>query len=98
MPTQVNYNYLESSFLVSGVIILILGMVFTSKGFAAGSFGYNAFTSVAALFIVGSSSVFAALLVFEVRRTWQSAAEGGVLAVTCTACAARGGSYTTEAR
>jgi hypothetical protein len=42
-------------------------MVFTSRGFQPGSFGYSAFTAVAALFIVGSTTVFAALLVFEVR-------------------------------
>jgi hypothetical protein len=55
------------SFLISGVFILILGMVFTSNGFQPGTFSYNAFTTLAAMFIVGSTVVFASLLVFEVR-------------------------------
>jgi hypothetical protein len=55
------------SFLISGVFILILGMVFTSNGFQPDTFSYNAFTTLAAMFIVGSTVVFASLLVFEVR-------------------------------
>lgn len=55
------------SFLISGVIILVLGMVFTSRGFTPGTLPYQLFTAVAALFIFGTSFVFAGLLVFEVR-------------------------------
>ncbi len=47
--------------------MLILGMVFTSRGFREGSIGFALFTAVAAVFILGSSVVFACLLAFEVR-------------------------------
>ncbi len=58
---------------MSGVVVLILGMVFTSRGFPQGTFGYKAFTTLAALFIVCSTLVFASLLVFEVRVGRRSA-------------------------
>ena len=31
---MVDYNHLESSFLIAGIMVLLLGMVFTSNGFA----------------------------------------------------------------
>jgi hypothetical protein len=64
----VNYNHLESSYLVTSVGILVLGMVFTSRGFPPGSFGFNALSVVATAWILGSTLVFVLLLVFEVRR------------------------------
>lgn len=45
----------------------MLGMVFTSHGFAPGSVGYEVLNTVAALAIVGSTLTFLVLLVFEVR-------------------------------
>jgi hypothetical protein len=65
----VDYNHLESSFLISAVTILMLGMVFSSKGFQPGSVGYNMLTFVTAALIVASSVIFASLLSFEVYRS-----------------------------
>ncbi len=43
---QINYNHLESGFLVCSCFILILGLVFASKGFGVGSVGYKMLTFV----------------------------------------------------
>ena len=47
----------------------MLGMVFTSQGFPAGSVGYGVLTAVAVLIILVSTAVFMCLLVFEVYRS-----------------------------
>ena len=64
----------ESAFLVCSVIILTAGMIFTSKGFGPGSTGYNLSVAVTASAIIVSTSVFLALLVFEVYRSVKYAA------------------------
>ena len=65
----INYNHLETAFLMAAIVILILGMVFTSQGFPAGSVGYDILTAIAIIIITTSSGVFASLLVFEVYRS-----------------------------
>lgn len=60
---------MESAFLISGSFILILGMVFTSKGFHEGTLSYNLLTSITALIIIGSTLSFSFLLLFEVYRS-----------------------------
>ena len=65
----INYNHLETAFLIASIVILILGMVFTSQGFTPGSTGYNILTAVAVVIIVTSTSVFVSLLTFEVYRS-----------------------------
>ena len=67
----VNYNHLESAFLIAANVILMLGMVFTSNGFAVGSVGYTALTVVTFMFIIGCCVVFGALLSFEVYRSFK---------------------------
>ena len=67
----IDYNHLESAFLIAASMILMLGMVFTSNGFTPGSVGYLFLTSVTFLFIVGSTTVFATLLSFEVYRSFK---------------------------
>ena len=67
----VNYNHLESAFLIAANVILMLGMVFTSNGFAVGSAGYTALTVVTFMFIIGCCVVFGALLSFEVYRSFK---------------------------
>ena len=68
MFVSVDYNYLESSFLVCGVVILIAGMVFTSNGFDVGSVGYGVMTAVTATVILVCVAAFAGLLSFEIYR------------------------------
>ena len=65
----VDYNHLETAFLVASVTILILGMVFTSQGFTPGSTGYNLLTAAAVVIIVASTGAFLSLLTFEVFRS-----------------------------
>ncbi len=57
----------ESAFLITSILVLVLGMVFASKGFRPGSVGYILLNIVAAVVIVGSTGAFAILLGFEVR-------------------------------
>ena len=65
----INYNILESSFLIVSISILLLGMVFASGGFAVGSFPYECLGAVTAIIIVVSTSSFVCLLAFEVYRS-----------------------------
>ena len=65
----INYNILESSFLIVSITILLLGMVFASGGFAVGSFPYECLGAVTAIIIVVSTSSFVCLLAFEVYRS-----------------------------
>jgi ABC-type polysaccharide/polyol phosphate export permease len=63
----------ESTFLVASIVVLMLGMVFASKGFLPGSVGYVLLNVVAAVVIVGSCGLFLVLLGFEVgtrRSLW----------------------------
>ena len=57
----------ESAFLITGVIVLVCGVVFTSRGFRPGSVGYVVLNIVASVAILASTCVFVALLCFEVR-------------------------------
>lgn len=59
----------ESAFLLASVAVLVLGMVFASKGFAPGSVGYIVLIVVTAALIVCSAGAFIVLLVFEVFRS-----------------------------
>ena len=70
----VNYNHLESSFLISAVLIMMLGMVFSSNGIVAGSALYALLAGATASIIVVSISSFAVLMVFEVYRSLKFAA------------------------
>ncbi len=60
---------LESSFLISAILILVLGCVFESHGFSTSSYGYLILTGVTAIVIVGSALVFFFLLAFELYRS-----------------------------
>ncbi len=59
----------ESSFLVTSVVVLMTGMLFTSKGFSSDSVGYLLMNVVSAVGIVGVTLVFLCLLTFEVYRS-----------------------------
>ena len=65
----VDYNILESTFLILSVVILMAGMVFVSNGFAPDSTGYAILTYTIAVLMIVSTSSFAALLVFEGYRS-----------------------------
>ena len=50
---QVDYNRLETWFLVTSVLILVAGMVFLSGGFIQGSLAYNVLTYLVT-FLIGA--------------------------------------------
>ena len=62
-------HWQESAFLLSAAVVLMLGMVFASKGFTPSSVGYKIFVVLTAALIVGSAGAFIALFVFEMLRT-----------------------------
>jgi hypothetical protein len=59
----------ESAYLVTSVVVLLLGMVFSSKGFPPGTTGYVILNIITAMAIVGSVGVLLFLLCFEVYRS-----------------------------
>lgn len=70
-PTRVSvdYNRLESAFLIISALVLMAGMVFESRGFAPGTPGYVILTALTATLIIASSATFVVLLVFEGYRS-----------------------------
>jgi hypothetical protein len=66
---KIDYNHLETTFLVIAITILLIGMVFFSRGFVPGSIGYMLLTAIAASIISLSTSAFVILLAFEVYRS-----------------------------
>jgi hypothetical protein len=60
---------LEGSFLVSAVLVLVAGMVFSADGFTPGSTGYNLLTVAVAGTILSATAAFALLLSFETYRS-----------------------------
>lgn len=74
LAIRVDYNHLESAFLLSSSMVLVLGMVFASQGFPQGSMSYNALVVLTAALVVGSAGAFIVLLVFEVFRSVKFAA------------------------
>lgn len=57
------------TFLITSTLILMLGMVFSSRGLQPGTPAYQAFTAVTAVLVVSSCFAFLLLLVFEVARS-----------------------------
>jgi hypothetical protein len=60
---------LESCFLVSAVLVLMAGMVFSADGFTRGSTGYTLLTVLVSGVIIVATATFALLLAFEVYRS-----------------------------
>lgn len=66
---KVDYNSMESSFIVCSNLILMAGIMFTSSAFPVGSVGYDAMSVVVSILIVSCMALFVCLLVFEVYRS-----------------------------
>ncbi len=60
---------LESCFLVSAVLVLVAGMVFSADGFSRGSTGYDPLTALVSGILIVATATFAVLLAFEVYRS-----------------------------
>jgi hypothetical protein len=74
----VDYNHLETSFLLTSVCILVLGMMFSSRGFPPGSTGISILTALTIVLILASFASFSTLLVFEVYRSFRLSALDGL--------------------
>lgn len=55
--------------MLTSIAVLLLGMVFTSRGFPPGTLGFVVMNIVTATVIVASVLAFAVLLCFEVYRS-----------------------------
>jgi hypothetical protein len=68
-----NYNHLENAFLVCSILILLSGMVFTSRGFAPESVGFVILTAVVAVVVIMSTVTFMTMVGVEVFRSFKNA-------------------------
>lgn len=75
----------ESAFLITSTMILMLGMVFSSRGFNPGSTGYTVLTLVTALLLTGSCIAFIILMCFEITRSAKvsTACDCNAVVTTC---------------
>lgn len=64
----IDYNNLESTFVLTAMLVLLGGMVFNSTAFSKGSVGYVFMTVVVVIIIIGTVLSFVALILFEVYR------------------------------
>jgi hypothetical protein len=64
-----DYNHLENAFLIMSITMLMLGMVFSSRGLPTASPEHRLLSVVAATIIVLSASVLVVLLSLEVYRS-----------------------------
>ncbi len=71
----------ERAYLVTSITVLLLGMMFTSRGFPPGTIGYNILSVVTAVLIVASVTVFVVLLCFEVYRSIRVSGRGHMRAL-----------------
>ena len=60
--TATSSNTLESTFLITAMLVLMAGMVFISGGFSVGSVGYSVLTWVVTVIVVLSTCCFLALV------------------------------------
>ena len=67
--TATSSNTLESTFLITAMLVLMAGMVFISGGFSVGSVGYSVLTWVVTVIVVLSTCCFLALVVLEVYKS-----------------------------
>ncbi len=86
LSLQIDYNHLESAFLVTAVGVLVAGMVFASRGFDPQTIGYNVVNVITAVLILGSSVAFLTLLSFEIYRSIKFAAIHEVGSPCLTVC------------
>jgi hypothetical protein len=64
----IDYNGLETAFVMSAMLVLLSGMVFNSTAFSVGSPGYVVLTVVVCGVVIGTVVAFVGLVGFEVYR------------------------------
>jgi hypothetical protein len=64
----IDYNGLETAFVMSAMLVLLSGMVFNSTAFSVGSPGYVVLTVVVCGVVIGTVVAFVSLVAFEVYR------------------------------
>jgi hypothetical protein len=68
-----DYNHLESTYLISGMVVLLAGLVFNGGGFRVGSVPYQMLTVVVAAVVVGATVAFVILLAVELYKSFRDA-------------------------
>jgi hypothetical protein len=66
-----DYNNLESTYLITALLILLSGMVFKSRGFPDGSLGYHVLTALVASIILFATVSFVVLLAVELYKSFR---------------------------
>jgi hypothetical protein len=68
-----DYNNLESTYLITALLVLIAGMVFQSNGFPEGTPGYHIVSALVALIIIFATLSFILLLGVELYKSFRDA-------------------------
>jgi hypothetical protein len=68
-----DYNHLESTYLISGMVVLLAGLVFNGGGFRVGSVPYQMLTVVVAAVVIGATIAFVVLLAVELYKSFRDA-------------------------
>ncbi len=68
-----DYNSLESTYLVSSMMILLSGMVFRARGFHVGTAGYQLLTAAVVLIVIVATVMFVLLLAIELYKSFRDA-------------------------
>jgi hypothetical protein len=69
-----DYNHLESTYLISGMLVLLAGLVFNGGGFRVGSVPYHLLTAAVAGIVVFATVAFVVLLAVELYKSFRDAA------------------------
>jgi hypothetical protein len=72
LSVTMDYNTLESAFIICSVVILMSGLVFSSGAFTPGTFGYYVLEVLVCLIVGGSSVSFSSLVAMEVYRSFKN--------------------------
>ncbi len=68
-----DYNHLESTYLVSGMLVLLAGLVFNGRGFPAGSVPYHFLTAAVAFIVISATVTFVVLIAVELYKSFRDA-------------------------
>ncbi len=68
-----DYNHLESTFLISGMLVLLAGLVFNGGGFRVGSAPHHLLTAAVASIVIGATVTFVVLIAVELYKSFRDA-------------------------
>ncbi len=68
-----DYNHLESTFLISGMLVLLAGLVFNGRGFRAGTAPYHLLTACVVFIVIAATVSFVVLIAVELYKSFRDA-------------------------